>query len=430
MKQYMGCLAVEITRRCNMNCKFCAKGQAQNIDITTDIIDKTLNEMKKGVYINTLRITGGEPLLRPDLIVYLLNSIMEKKIIINNVGIFTNGLIKPNEEFTQAVKKFLNYQRQIESTGNNSALIRWSNRNSEKNYEGKSDTKFDIIISDVERQTSKADREKINATLSILKNEIEDKDFQVILQSDYYKSFGILVLEGNARENYKELIGEEVTIESIRAIDNNYFFTSLTDKPNTYKQSFLQGLNFVYKTLTVSANGNVFPGCMLPYERVDQSPMFNIANCNGDFFERVNNFCWEHSVIDKAANFRGKFRAVEFCKNHKVKIKYFDKIMSDYDFEEAKLQNQLTYNCEDFTRSIHKRFPKLDFFSATAVANALLVARLFQINAPKKIIQEYLKNCTYYDEDTIAEISPDLCDKVVYQFIGLNDVADLARKLS
>ncbi len=42
--RYMECLAIEMTRRCNLNCKFCAKGKAQNVDITHEIIDKTLDE--------------------------------------------------------------------------------------------------------------------------------------------------------------------------------------------------------------------------------------------------------------------------------------------------------------------------------------------------------------------------------------------------
>ena len=47
MKQYLTAVNFELTRRCNMNCEFCAKGESQNIDITTDIIDKALDELSK-----------------------------------------------------------------------------------------------------------------------------------------------------------------------------------------------------------------------------------------------------------------------------------------------------------------------------------------------------------------------------------------------
>ena len=46
----MICLAIEMTRRCNLKCKFCAKGEPQDLDISKSIIDKTLDEMQ-GVFI-------------------------------------------------------------------------------------------------------------------------------------------------------------------------------------------------------------------------------------------------------------------------------------------------------------------------------------------------------------------------------------------
>lgn len=35
----------ELTRRCNMRCRFCSRGEAQDIDITKEIIDKALDEL-------------------------------------------------------------------------------------------------------------------------------------------------------------------------------------------------------------------------------------------------------------------------------------------------------------------------------------------------------------------------------------------------
>ena len=52
IKTYIHCLAVEVTRRCNMSCKFCAKGKAQNLDISTEIIDKIIDEMKDNICLN------------------------------------------------------------------------------------------------------------------------------------------------------------------------------------------------------------------------------------------------------------------------------------------------------------------------------------------------------------------------------------------
>lgn len=45
MRRLLKAVNIELTRRCNMNCEFCARGEAQNIDMSTEIIDKTLDEL-------------------------------------------------------------------------------------------------------------------------------------------------------------------------------------------------------------------------------------------------------------------------------------------------------------------------------------------------------------------------------------------------
>lgn len=47
-------LSFDITRRCNLNCKWCSRGDAQNEDITKEIVDKAIAEMK-GKYIASVR---------------------------------------------------------------------------------------------------------------------------------------------------------------------------------------------------------------------------------------------------------------------------------------------------------------------------------------------------------------------------------------
>lgn len=77
--KYIATLSFEMTRRCNLKCKWCSKGEAQNLNITPEIIDKTIDEVSD-YYINCIRIFGGEPFLVPELVVYLIDKIIEKKI--------------------------------------------------------------------------------------------------------------------------------------------------------------------------------------------------------------------------------------------------------------------------------------------------------------------------------------------------------------
>lgn len=105
-------LTFELTRRCNMNCDFCAKGEAQEADITKEIIDKTLDEMQY-FYIRHLRLGGGEPFLNPEMIVYLIDEIIRRRIYVKYLAVFTNGLIK-NEDIKTAFERFIRYAYSIE----------------------------------------------------------------------------------------------------------------------------------------------------------------------------------------------------------------------------------------------------------------------------------------------------------------------------
>lgn len=395
--KYMNCLAIEMTRHCNMDCKFCGKGQAQNLDISKEIIDKTLDEME-GVYIETLRISGGEPLLKPNLISYLIEKIIEKHIYINNIYIFTNGNVKTNLELSYSILKLLNYLRDIEPEIRN--IIRWSDSTTEKIYAGTYGSKFNIIVSDHSRQTN---QRQIDNIINFFHEQIKDEDFSIVRQSDSYNSFGCITLEGNAAKNYKVLLNKEVSLSDIRILNNNYYF--MAKSANLSSEPFFKDTVFIRKTLTVSANGNVFPGCLMSYERVDSNPMFNIMECNKDFYKRVNKFCWEHPINEKALNIRNKFSAIEFCKKHNILVKD----MSKLDFEGVRLLNNSVNEYERIAKDTHLILPNLNFTEIDLLSSTILSLNMFEKNIPVKYIQIYLKWCTNFDDNTISNISAEWC---------------------
>lgn len=397
ISKYMNCLAIEMTRRCNMNCKFCGKGQAQNLDINKEIIDKTLDEMD-GVYIEALRISGGEPLLVPNLICYLIEKIIEKHIYINNVCIFTNGTAETNLDLSNSISSLLIYLRNIEPEIRN--LIRWSNNTTQKVYAGTNGSKFDIIISDNERNT---DYDKINSTFNFYKQHITDEDFSIVIQSETFDSMGNITLEGNAKDNYKDLIGNEVALSDIRILNNNYYF--MAKSANLESEPFLKDVDFITKTLSISSNGNVFPGCLMSYDNVDKNPMFNIMGCHKNFYNRVNDFCWAHPINKKALNIRNKYSAIEFCKKHNLKVAH----MSDSDYDKIRALNVLVDKYEEFASDIHPILPNLDYPEIDAMATAILVNDMFEKNIGLDWIKLYLNWCTDFDESTINSISPEWC---------------------
>ena len=83
-------LFLETTRRCNLCCDHCMRGDAQNLDLTKELIDELFDKLK-GVNITTLVFTGGEPTLNPDIIVYTINKIMDENISVGFIQMISNG---------------------------------------------------------------------------------------------------------------------------------------------------------------------------------------------------------------------------------------------------------------------------------------------------------------------------------------------------
>lgn len=83
-------LQIEITRRCNIRCAHCMKGDAQSVVLEKAVIDKLLD---KTVAIGTLHITGGEPFADVDIMRYLIDGIVDRDIPVNNLLVTTNGLL-------------------------------------------------------------------------------------------------------------------------------------------------------------------------------------------------------------------------------------------------------------------------------------------------------------------------------------------------
>lgn len=81
-------LCIEVTRRCNMMCEHCLRGDSQNIDITHKIINEALKNIQ---YINDITFTGGEPTLHLEAISYTLNVCKTKNIEVDHIYIVTNG---------------------------------------------------------------------------------------------------------------------------------------------------------------------------------------------------------------------------------------------------------------------------------------------------------------------------------------------------
>ena len=396
--RYMECLAIEMTRRCNLNCRFCAKGKAQNMDITHEIIDKTFDEMGEDVYLESLRISGGEPFLATEQIAYLIEKIISKHIHIKDVCMFTNGTHRA-QELILPFKKLLDYLHSIQNEA--VALHKWSENTHLEVYKGTEKSKLSIIISTHGHDTTDSE---VQETIAFYQQKINDSDFAIVSQSDTFDNgLGRITLEGNAREYYRDLIESPCDLSKIRILDNNYAFVETTIAKD--ENDCLHDVTMVRKTLSISANGNVFPGCLMGYDRVDKEFMFNVMNCNNDFFDKVIDFCWEHPLDIKANTFRLEFKAIEFLLAHNIRVKD----MTPKDRIIMCVLNDGVNQMEQIMKDMHRILPNLNFVEIQAVGFATVVLKMFEDNYDKNMILNFARLCADIGEDNIALLSPEWC---------------------
>ena len=83
-------LMFEVTRRCNMKCEHCLRGAAQRIDMSDEIIEKTLSGVNS---LRSVTFTGGEPFLNPHAIKHIFKTLDKSGIQHSDFWLATNGKI-------------------------------------------------------------------------------------------------------------------------------------------------------------------------------------------------------------------------------------------------------------------------------------------------------------------------------------------------
>lgn len=84
-------LDIELTRRCNMACRHCYNGAAQDVDMTRERMDTLLGQTAE---IGQLYIKGGETLLNVPALEYLIDQIIKRRIPVHYFAMVTNGTVQ------------------------------------------------------------------------------------------------------------------------------------------------------------------------------------------------------------------------------------------------------------------------------------------------------------------------------------------------
>lgn len=87
-------LCIEVTRRCNMQCEHCLRGDAENKDIQFEYIKNAISVLN---CIRTITFTGGEPSLNIPAIRYTMQELQRQNKQIENFYVVTNGLENQSE---------------------------------------------------------------------------------------------------------------------------------------------------------------------------------------------------------------------------------------------------------------------------------------------------------------------------------------------
>lgn len=88
MKYAYSDIVIEVTRRCNMCCAHCMRGDAEKFDIQPEYIDKFFEHVEQ---VGCITFTGGEPTLNLDAIEHTLKVVKDRGIPVNSFYIVTNG---------------------------------------------------------------------------------------------------------------------------------------------------------------------------------------------------------------------------------------------------------------------------------------------------------------------------------------------------
>lgn len=87
-------LVLEVTRRCNMACAHCLRGDAQDLDMDESIIDAVLDQVSD---IDKVTFTGGEPSLNVPLIRYFFRQAKKRGVPVGSFYVATNGKNAANQ---------------------------------------------------------------------------------------------------------------------------------------------------------------------------------------------------------------------------------------------------------------------------------------------------------------------------------------------
>lgn len=220
MEIYVNYLAIEVTRRCNMKCNHCLRGDAQNLDISTAV----LSGIAKHIHPASVIFTGGEPSLNVPAIKRYFELAERYDTMPAAFYVATNGATSKEQMRDLALTLLEAYSKMEEPDM----------------------CEVDVSVDMFHEAFRDNDNAKILRGLSFLgqgkKHSVEDDDLSWLLNT------------GRANKN-----GIGVRAPEVLRTDMDELVTDYSTEYNS----------IAFDTLYIAANGNVVDGCDSSYEDID-----------------------------------------------------------------------------------------------------------------------------------------------------------------
>ena len=387
-----------MTHRCNMNCPFCCKGLQENVDISESVIDKLIDELSN-CYIHSLVVSGGEPMLMPKMINYLIKGIINKHIYIGSFDIITNGTIK-DQTIVDSLINLSDYLKSIEYSL--SPYFELYNPYT-TSLSDDIQAKINIMIS-------------VNGHKSSCKEIESTKDFysiaNVINVFSDEKSKRSIVIAGNCLNNHKTIIPSTILFQDYK-FENHYPYNLIQEfnysdfTKNELCDSFIKG------TVNVSANGNIFFGDGLSYEYINNHSPFNIMDCKNNLYKKIDLFSWNNPINEKISNIKMKNDLYNWCSNNGHCI--VDKRKEIRKTLDECLLFSKEY--EKISRQLHNNSPYLNHTEVDYISTLLSALLFIEDNTSIDDVKQILYYCSEFDMSLISILSKEFIEKLLLAYI-------------
>ena len=219
-------LVMEVTRRCNIRCDHCLRGEPQMIDMSRAVVDATLRQVNS---VYHLTLTGGEPTLNLPIIDYIVQAFQKHEVGLESFYMATNG-VNPS---MAVIKTLINLYEICDDK--EECRLEWSN--------------------DQYHEIMDCSEPEMYQILSIY-----GKKYSEEVKKKYGE--GNIINEGRA--NWNGLSQHNHSLESIWLGEDEDGSGNLR----------------LESTLYISANGNIMTDCDCAFERIDDECIGNILTDN------------------------------------------------------------------------------------------------------------------------------------------------------